>query len=116
MEDLNKWQESLNNIKTIKLDLTLALEMIKDINNLQELINKQNKYRWHDLFKDSKDLPKSKQKVLVYRQIRENEYEYAIDYNCNDHDGVDCRYEVWESDLIGYTVLKWKYIEEATEE
>lgn len=118
---MNKYQKSVDYLKSnYVLDnpddafcKAIMTTMNVHFSNLQELVDKEEKYRWHDLTKDPKDLPKCKQKVLVYRQVRENEYEYAIDYNCNDHDGIDCHYEVWESDLIGYTVLKWKYIEEA---
>lgn len=83
-------------------------EFLNNLYTLQELVDKEEKYRWHDLFKDCKDLPKSGTDVLVYRKVNETKCEYAVDRNYNDG-----RYEAWGSDIDGYTVIKWKYIEEA---
>lgn len=111
---MNKYQEALEvckglydyrgnkYIKPYEMD-SYTLETI------QELIDKQEKYRWHDLRKNPNDLPKEDGLYVVY----ENVYSWGYcDYNT-----YECVKEVKQwSDGKLHKPLAWKYIEEFEDE
>lgn len=77
------------------------------VNHLRELAEKEEKYRWHDLRKNPKDLPKTI-------------CEYACDVAVEWENG-DITYDI-QSDFVVpqdtncYTVIAWRYVEPFGEE
>lgn len=59
---MNKYQETLNHIEVF---LPKKVECAIDVETLQELVDKQEKYKWHDLRKNPNDLPKDRDWVLA---------------------------------------------------
>lgn len=63
---VNKYELALNLlIKEHKQDRDWTKESYSAKEDLQELVDKEEKYRWHDLQKDPSDLPSGREWVLA---------------------------------------------------
>lgn len=79
---------------------------------LQELIDKQEKYKWHDLRKDPNDMPKIEcEKYLV--DTGDSYHSYSV---ARIIDGKFAIYDSEWDDFRELNVKRWKYIEEFEEE
>lgn len=107
---MNKYEEALDELMNdaYGIDKELARHCTI-VENLQELIDKQDKYKWHDLRKNPDDLPKDDGLYVVY----ENVYSWGYcDYNT-----YECVKEVKQwSDGKLHKPIAWKYIEEFEDE
>lgn len=117
---MNKYQDSLNylsdncNIKERRCHETYCEEEYvhsgeEETKILQELIDKQNKYRWHDLRKDPNDLPEP-MSTDIYVLADFNNY-------CNSSYGIvdfslDGEWCIGDFLPKGINVIAWKYLEE----
>lgn len=127
---MNKYQESVERLKSVQVtegdtlgDLEVWEYIDEDLNPqefnvvetfdcLQELIDKQEKYRWHDLRKDPNDLPKLRTKVLfaiVY-------FKELIGYGTADFTEKGFEDGINPPSLIKKFAIAWKYIEEFADE
>lgn len=108
---MNKYQKAKSNI----VNTLVRVEGFKAYQNLydksfavlQELVDKEEKYKWHDLRKKPKDLPKIKN-VDVLVKIKDNYskkiYTTMLNYQNN------CFYCMYGK------VIAWKYTEEFEDE
>lgn len=107
---MNKYEKALDELMNdaYGIDKELARHCTI-VENLQELIDKQEKYRWHDLRKNPNDLPKDDGLYVVYENV------YARGY-CDDNH-YDCVKQVkaWSNGIL-HTPIAWKRIEEFEDE
>lgn len=89
--------------------------------SIKELIDKQAKYNWHDLTKDSNDLPKENGYVMAMFKGETKPYViYCLNGEFGEHvdfvhfelegNPVETYFEFYDPDVD--EVLAWKYIEE----
>lgn len=108
---MNKYEEAMDII-----ELSLDYDQLEEARNLLKgLIDKEEKYRWHDLRKNPNDLPSESVTVLlifdycgkhyiVGKCYKDDKYPWYVDID-------DCPYadqviEEFEK------IIAWKYIEE----
>lgn len=123
---MNKYQEAFDKLASIDLQVygedkfgdgrltpLYACECYPDeFKVVQELIDKQEKYRWHDLRKDPNDLPNESLGCLVCMSKNGYSPHWFASYNKEREcwlDGID-----WGRKLD--KVIAWKYIEHFEDE
>lgn len=77
-------------------------------NALTELVEKSEKYKWHDLRKNSSDLPQDDTDILCTNQ--HGQYLEGKGYLLH-YDERDEVFEMETDEFIMYDVIAWKYIE-----
>lgn len=114
---MNKYQEALDylieNIKMLNKHSDGAFcEPNYSKSVIQELINKQEKYKWHDLRKDPMDVPNVGEKVLCATDDKGGRevqmFREARIYENNN--GEICWSWTWEHNTEK-SPIAWKYIE-----
>lgn len=109
---MNKYEEALNILTNIFaefdqgviVDIT-PIKYKKGFDSLkmfQELIEKENKYRWHDLRKNSNDLPREDVYVLTTSKWEDDYWMDEI---------IKCENGKMEWLSSPNTVIAWRYIE-----
>lgn len=116
---MNKYQEAFDNLKETMKDFhqktnsEVTNKEFKNWTTLQELIDKQDKYHWHDLLKDPNDLPNIGEKVLC---ATGNKGGREVQIYRGSH--LNSRNEsVWKWKHNTHKLpIAWKYIEELKDE
>ena len=108
---MNKYEKALNDLISFVRKHSLNGYVYGSLFVLQELIDKEDKYRWHDLRKDPNDLPRNLlgKELLICRKSSCGTNYYDLCYH--DKKGFNyCDSEY--GDIYLDNVLAWKYIEE----
>lgn len=107
---MNKYQEALDelhlmaNMYKIRTN-PLSTNVLTSYFQLQELVDKEEKYRWHDLRKNADDLPNYGEYVLTYDGENYNVLKLKVHY-------FSCYWESARRLPYGFKdVVKWRYIE-----
>lgn len=89
-------------------------ELVEACNVAIEALEKADKYKWHDLRKDPKDLPKSDVRYLCARwDYVSNTVFYDLLWFCS---GQWCHLDHRREEICDYAVVGWRYIEPFTED
>lgn len=127
---MNKYQEALHRVCLSCDEYSMGAcehEHCAVYAPMKELIDKHEKYKWHDLRKNANDLPEVTTKILVVYEFAtlycigldwdvsihcstatfdKNENDWTIDEHLYSHDCIKTK----------LTVIKWKYIERFKDE
>ena len=115
---MNNCQEALDELKHCETYYGLGVKSKQHINNkysndLQKLLDKQEKYRWHDLRKDPNDLP-APLSTNIYVLANWNNHclnKYGlVDFS------KDSEWCIVDKVFEEIDVIAWKYIEEFEDE